>query len=182
MYEHVTVMRNVVKCRLLMTTRDGYQRPVSLGKLWFRLDRATRSMSYLSWGSACNPTSSGDMSFELLQQGLIVLQVTCPSMKAQDTYEDIFGVGQVSPIWAKANHHPVSVHTSMYWYIPDWYILVCTCMYWHIPLGVDTRCCQSVLVWTGMNWYVPVGTSMNQYVRLHAGMYWYEPLCTGIYL
>ena len=37
----------------------------------------------------------GDMSFELLQEGLVVLQVTCPSMKAQDTHEDIFGVGQV---------------------------------------------------------------------------------------
>ncbi len=38
----------------------------------------------------------GDMSFELLQQGLIVLQVICPSMKAaQDTHEDIFVVGQV---------------------------------------------------------------------------------------
>jgi hypothetical protein len=36
-----------------------------------------------------------DMSFELLQQGLIVLQVTCPSLKAQDTHEDIFVVGQV---------------------------------------------------------------------------------------
>jgi hypothetical protein len=37
----------------------------------------------------------GDRFFELLQQGLIVLQVTCPSMKAQDTHEDIFVVGQV---------------------------------------------------------------------------------------
>jgi hypothetical protein len=36
-----------------------------------------------------------DMRFELLQQGLIVLQVTCPNMKAQDTHEDIFDVGQV---------------------------------------------------------------------------------------
>ncbi len=36
----------------------------------------------------------GDMSFELLQQGLIVLQVTCPNMKEQDTNEDIFVVGQ----------------------------------------------------------------------------------------
>jgi hypothetical protein len=35
-----------------------------------------------------------DMSFELLQEGLIVLQITCPSMKAQDTHEDIFVVGQ----------------------------------------------------------------------------------------
>jgi hypothetical protein len=37
----------------------------------------------------------GDMSFELLQQGLIVLQVICLSMKAQDIHEDIFVVGQV---------------------------------------------------------------------------------------
>jgi hypothetical protein len=37
----------------------------------------------------------GDMSFELLRQGLIVFQVTCQSMKVQDTYEDIFVVGQV---------------------------------------------------------------------------------------
>jgi hypothetical protein len=37
----------------------------------------------------------GNMIFKLLQQGLIVLQVTCPSMKAQDTHEDIFVVGQV---------------------------------------------------------------------------------------
>ncbi len=37
----------------------------------------------------------GDMSFELLQQGLIVLQVTCPNMKEQDTLEDILVVGQV---------------------------------------------------------------------------------------
>jgi hypothetical protein len=37
----------------------------------------------------------GDMSFELLQKGLIVLQVICPSMKAQDTHEDIFVVGQI---------------------------------------------------------------------------------------
>ncbi len=36
----------------------------------------------------------GDI-FELLQQGLIVLQVTSPSMKAEDTHEDIFVVGQV---------------------------------------------------------------------------------------
>jgi hypothetical protein len=40
-------------------------------------------------------TIFGDMSFKLLQEGLIVLQVTCPSMKAQDTHEDIFVVGQV---------------------------------------------------------------------------------------
>ncbi len=38
--------------------------------------------------------SVGDI-FELLQQGLIVLQVTSPSMKAEDTHEDIFVVGQV---------------------------------------------------------------------------------------
>ncbi len=37
----------------------------------------------------------GDTSFELLQQGLIMLRVTCPSMKAQYTHEDIFVVGQV---------------------------------------------------------------------------------------
>ncbi len=36
----------------------------------------------------------GDI-FELLQQGLIVLQVTSPSMKPEDTHEDIFVVGQV---------------------------------------------------------------------------------------
>ncbi len=33
--------------------------------------------------------------FKLLQLGLIVLQVTSPSMKAEDTHEDIFVVGQV---------------------------------------------------------------------------------------
>jgi hypothetical protein len=38
--------------------------------------------------------SVGDI-FELLQQGLIVLQVTSPSMKAEDTHEDTFVVGQV---------------------------------------------------------------------------------------
>ena len=37
----------------------------------------------------------GDMLFELLQEGLIVLQVTCTSMKSQDTHEDVFVVGQV---------------------------------------------------------------------------------------
>jgi hypothetical protein len=37
----------------------------------------------------------GDWFFELLQQGLIVLQVTCQSMTAQDTHEDIFVVGHV---------------------------------------------------------------------------------------
>ena len=37
----------------------------------------------------------GDMLFELLQEGLIVLQVTSTSMKAQDTHEDVFDVGQV---------------------------------------------------------------------------------------
>jgi hypothetical protein len=37
----------------------------------------------------------GDMRVELLQQGLIVLQVTCLSMKAQDTNENIFVVGQL---------------------------------------------------------------------------------------
>ncbi len=37
----------------------------------------------------------GDMRVELLQQGLIVLQVTCSSMKAQDTHENIFVVGQI---------------------------------------------------------------------------------------
>jgi hypothetical protein len=35
------------------------------------------------------------MSFELIQQGLIVLEVTCPSMKVQDTHDDIFVVGKV---------------------------------------------------------------------------------------
>jgi hypothetical protein len=34
-----------------------------------------------------------DMRVQLLQQGLMVLQVTCPSMKAQDTHENIFVVG-----------------------------------------------------------------------------------------
>ena len=37
----------------------------------------------------------GDMLFKLLQEGLIVLQVTCTSMKSQDTHEDVFVVGQV---------------------------------------------------------------------------------------
>ncbi len=41
---------------------------------------------------------------------------------------------------------------------------------------------QNRYVRTGMNWYVPVCTSMYQYVRVHAGMYWYELVCTGIYL
>ena len=37
-----------------------------------------------------------DLIVELLQQGLIVLQVTCQGMKVQDTtHEDIFVVGQV---------------------------------------------------------------------------------------
>jgi hypothetical protein len=37
----------------------------------------------------------GEMIVELLQQGLIVLKVTCSGMEVQDTYEDIFVVGQV---------------------------------------------------------------------------------------
>ncbi len=37
----------------------------------------------------------GEMIVELLQQGLIVLQVTCSGMEAKDTHEDILGVGQV---------------------------------------------------------------------------------------
>ncbi len=37
----------------------------------------------------------GEMIVDLLQQGLIVLQVTCSGMEAQDTHEDIFVVGQV---------------------------------------------------------------------------------------
>ena len=37
----------------------------------------------------------GEMIAELLQQGLIVLQVTCSGMEAQDTHEDILVVGQV---------------------------------------------------------------------------------------
>jgi hypothetical protein len=36
-----------------------------------------------------------DTRVEFLKQGLIVLQVTCSSMKAQDTHEKIFVVGQV---------------------------------------------------------------------------------------
>jgi hypothetical protein len=36
-----------------------------------------------------------DTRVEFLKQGLIVLQITCSSMKAQDTHENIFGVGQV---------------------------------------------------------------------------------------
>jgi hypothetical protein len=36
-----------------------------------------------------------DTRVEFLKQGLIVLQVTCSSMKVQDTHENIFVVGQV---------------------------------------------------------------------------------------
>jgi hypothetical protein len=36
-----------------------------------------------------------DTRVEFLKQGLIVLQVTCSSMKAQYTHENIFVVGQV---------------------------------------------------------------------------------------
>ena len=36
-----------------------------------------------------------DLIVQLLQQGITVLQVTCPGMKVQDTHEDIFVVGQV---------------------------------------------------------------------------------------
>ena len=36
-----------------------------------------------------------DTRVEFLKQGPIVLQVTCSSMKAQDTHENIFVVGQV---------------------------------------------------------------------------------------
>ena len=35
------------------------------------------------------------MIIELLQQGLVVLQVTCSSMEAQDKHDDILVVGQV---------------------------------------------------------------------------------------
>jgi hypothetical protein len=125
-------------------------------------------------------------------------------MKAQDTHEDIFVVGQVGhrldvinmgrlqrPI--NGNHHPVSVlvHTSMYWYI-----LVCTCMYWHIPLGIDTRCCQSspttqsrgpcvkycVLsrnsIWPFHQSCLAVFDLRTQ---IRIGRYWYELACTGMY-
>ena len=34
----------------------------------------------------------GDLIVELIQQGLIVLQGTCPGMKAQDAHEDILVV------------------------------------------------------------------------------------------
>jgi hypothetical protein len=34
----------------------------------------------------------GEMRVELLQQGLIVLKVTCSGMEAQNTHEDIFVV------------------------------------------------------------------------------------------
>ena len=37
----------------------------------------------------------GEMIIELLQQGLIVLQVTCSGIEAQDTHEEILVVGQV---------------------------------------------------------------------------------------
>ncbi len=37
----------------------------------------------------------GEIIVELLQQGLIVLQVSCSGMEAQDTREDILVVGQV---------------------------------------------------------------------------------------
>jgi hypothetical protein len=40
-------------------------------------------------------TIFGGMSFKHFQEGLKVLQVTCPSMKARDTHEGIFVVGQV---------------------------------------------------------------------------------------
>jgi hypothetical protein len=49
----------------------------------------------LVFGLCLQSNILGDMSFELLQQGLIVLQVTCLRMKAQDTHEDISVVGQV---------------------------------------------------------------------------------------
>jgi hypothetical protein len=58
--------------------------------------------------------SVGDI-FELLQQGLIVLQVTSPSMKVEYTHEDIFVVGQVG--------HRLDVCTCMIRYK-----LVCTGM------------------------------------------------------
>ncbi len=35
---------------------------------------------------------------------------------------------------------------------------------------------------TGMYSYVPVCTSMNQYVWLHTSMYWYVLVCTSLYL
>jgi hypothetical protein len=35
---------------------------------------------------------TGDLIVEILQQGLIVLKVSCPVMKAQDAREDIFVV------------------------------------------------------------------------------------------
>ncbi len=37
----------------------------------------------------------GEFIVELVQEGLIVLSITCSGMKAQDTHEDIFVVGQV---------------------------------------------------------------------------------------
>ena len=61
-YGHITKRCIVVKCRLHMTRRDWYRRPVSLGKLWFRSARATRSTSYWSSGAACDTTSSGTCS------------------------------------------------------------------------------------------------------------------------
>ena len=48
-----------------------------------------------SWGLVMRSSTIGEMIIELLQQGLVVLQVTCSGMEAQDKHEDILVVGQV---------------------------------------------------------------------------------------
>jgi hypothetical protein len=97
MSEHVTVMRDVVKFRLLMTSRDGYRRPVSPWQIMISIRQGNKFHVILVLRLCLRSNVFGDMSFELLrlQQGLIVLQVTSPSIKAQDTHEDIFVVRHV---------------------------------------------------------------------------------------
>ena len=78
----------------------------------------------------------GDMLFELLQEGLIVLQVTCKSMKSQDTHEDVFVVGQVG-------HRLDIINMGM--------------LYRQITICISTY--KYILVYTGMYGYVLVHTS-----------------------
>jgi hypothetical protein len=78
----------------------------------------------------------GDMLFELLQEGLIVLQVTCTSMKSQDTHEDVFVVDKLAT---------------------DLILSIWACCKGKLQFCISTY--QYILVYTGMYGYVLVHTS-----------------------
>ena len=46
-----------------------------------------------------------------------------------------------------------------------------------MPLQVHSSIDLSILVWTGMYWYVHARLGTSRYVQVCAGMYWHRPTC-----